>query len=250
MRRHLVWIGGLGAILAAASIALAAGTTTQTISGKVTPKRLPAAKRVGVSLKFSETTGTTDPSGAQPPTLEAKILFDKDVRLTTRGLAKCRYGQLDGKTTHEAKVICRDSKIGDGDAVARLSNGAGGHLDIPAVVTAFNGKPGSGGLPSSGKPLMILHIVIGSNTTVDVPLIISRVRGAYGTMLSTIHGADAEPIHRLTLSLHRSFKVNGKRKNYVSARCSHGTLLYKGRFQYVGSRPLSATDSQRCKVRR
>ena len=251
MRKHLVWVAGLAAVFAASGIALAAGGTTQKISGKATPSKLPEHKRVGVSLKFSETTGTTDPSGVQPATREAKIFLDKDFSLTTKGLPKCRVDALIDKSTAEAKAACGDSQVGVGSAVARISNGAGGHIDIPAVVTAFNGKPGSAvGLPSlGGKPIMILHIVIGASGAVDVPLSITRVPGAYGTELATFPGADAQPIRNLTLTLHRSFTAHGKHKDYVSARCSHGQLLYKGRFAYVGSPSLTATSSQHCTVR-
>ena len=248
MRKHLVWVVGLAAVFAAAGIALAAGRTTQEISGKATPSKLPSDKRVGVSLKISETTGTTDPSGVQPPTRDATVLLDRDFRLTTKGLAQCRLGQLPGKSTAEAIKACGDAKVGTGSAVARISNGSGGHTDIPAVVTAFNGKPGSGGLPSrGGRPIVILHIVIGANT-VEVALSIERVAGTYGTKLATFPGGTSEPIRNLTLTLDRSFKAQGERQHYVSARCSHRELRYKGRFTYVGSPALTARDSQRCTV--
>lgn len=252
MRKHLVWLAGLATIFAASGIALAAGGTTQKISGKATPSKLPEKGRVGVSVKFSETTGTTNPDGVQPLTREAKIFLDKDFSLNTKGLPKCRVDAIIDKSTAEAKAACADSQVGVGSAVARIADGSGfGHIDIPAVVTAFNGKPGSAvGLPSlGGKPIMILHIVIGASAAVDVPLSITKVPGAYGTELATFPGADAQPIRNLTLTLYRSFTAHGKHKDYVSARCSHGQLLYKGRFAYVGSPSLTATSSQRCTVR-
>ena len=115
---------------------------------------------------------------------------------------------------------------------------------------AFIAKPGASLPGAGGKPVIILHIVVAWLGSSDIPLSIKKVDGAYGTELATFAGRDSQPIRKLTLTLHRSFKVHGKRQNFVSARCSHGKLRYKGRFTYVGSPPLSATSTQRCTTRR
>src|SRR3954471_7946888 len=113
LRKHLVWALGLALALATTGgIALAAGTTTQTISGKAIPSKLPEGKRVGVSLKFSETTGTTDPSGVQPPTKEVRILLDKDFAITTTGLPRCTFDEIADKSTADARTACHDAQVG------------------------------------------------------------------------------------------------------------------------------------------
>lgn len=244
----------LVAALAVAGVALAAGMTTQSIKGTVEPSKLPRHERTGVSMKVTETTGTTDPSGVQPPTASAKIFLDKDIALTTQGLAKCDLNLLAGTTAAEAKTACGDSLVGKGSAVARLSNGTGGHIDIPAKVTAFNGDPLKAGPNNTGcqpiktRPCLFLHVQIGASSIVVI-LEITKAHGAYGTKLATVPG-NSEPIHSLTLKLHRTFTSHGKVRNYVSARCSHGNLSFKGKFTYQGSPPLTATSTQRCTVKR
>jgi hypothetical protein len=241
MRRRLVWAFGVVAVLAAAGTALAAGTTTQTISGRVTPSNLPEGKRVGVSLKLNETIDTTDPSGVQTPTLSTTFSLDKDLALRAKGLPRCSLGQVSGKSTADAEAACGSAKVGSGSGVARVSNGIGGHIDLPAVVTLFNGEP------QGGRPTVITHVVVGT-IALDHVLVVRRTGGAYRTVLAEVPGPP-DPIHSLTLTLHRSFSAGGKPRNYISARCSHKWLLYKGRTTYVGGPPLTATSRQRCTKR-
>ena len=240
------------ALLAGTALALAAGTTTQTVTGKATPSRLPEHVRAPVTLKISETTGTTDPSGVQPPTASAKVFLDRDYLITTKGLPQCDIAKIEGKSTAEAKAGCGKALIGSGNTVARVSDGSGGHTDIPGVVTAFNGNPLShtataGCDPVKTKPCIYIHVDLGGPSVVVI-LEIRRTAGPYGTVFETVPG-NPEPIHSLTLKLHRSYKAGGQTRNYVSARCADGNLRVKGRFTYSSGPPLSDTSSQRCTVK-
>ena len=251
-RRILPILCAATALLAAAAIAMAAGTTTQTVTGKATPSRLPEQRRAPVSLKVSETTGTTDPSGVQPATASAKIFLDKDYLITTRGLPQCDVAKIEGKSTAEAKAGCGKAQIGAGNAIARISDGGGGHTDIPGVVTAFNGDPLShtataGCDPVKTKPCIYLHVDIGAGSVVVI-LEVRRTAGAYGTELATVPGSP-EPIHKLTLTLHRSFRAGGHARSYVSARCPDGNLRVKGRFAYASGPALTDTSTQHCTVK-
>jgi hypothetical protein len=237
MRKYFALALGLSAALIVCAAALAAGKTTQKINASVAPSNLPDQQRAGVTLRLSETTGTTDPSGVQPPTASAKVFLDKDILITYQGLPNCTAAQTVGKSTEEARKNCRTSLVGTGSAVARTSNGAGGHVDLPAVVSVFNAR-------DNGRPIMVLHVVIGDFDT-DVVLLIKHHAGAYGTELATPAGAP-EPIRSISLTLHRTFTVRGDRRDYISARCSHDKLLYKATFTYTEGPPLTATDSQNC----
>jgi hypothetical protein len=250
--RILLTIFVAAALLAGAAVALAAGTTTQTVTGKATPSRLPQHTRAPVTLKISETTGTTDPSGVQPATASAKVFLDRDYLITTKGLPQCNIAKIaGGKSTAEAKAACGKALIGSGRTVARVSNGSGGHTDIPGVVTAFNGNPLShtateGCDPVKTKPCIYLHVDLGG-PTVLVIVEIRRTAGPYGTVLETAPGGP-EPIHSLTVKLHRSYRAGGRTKNYISARCSDGKLRVKGRFTYTSGPPLTDTSTQRCSI--
>ena len=106
---------------------------------------------------------------------------------------------------------------------------------------------GGGCDPVATHPCLLLHVLIGA-APIDVILEINKTSGAYGTSFATVPGP-AEPIRNLTLNLHRNFVVHGKTHTYVSARCSHGKLLYKGRFTYTGSPAKTATSKQTCSVK-
>ena len=79
MRKHLVWVMGLAAVVALASVGTAAAfTTTQHINGKVTPTKRPKATRVPATL-FVDVFATTDnPNGIPSPAKLGKVDFDKD----------------------------------------------------------------------------------------------------------------------------------------------------------------------------
>src|SRR4051812_6269525 len=237
MRRHLVMALGLVAAVLVSAVAVAAGTTTQKINASVSPSNLPDQQRAAVTLHLSETTGTTDPSGVQPATASAKVFLDKDILITYQGLPNCTPAQTVGKSTEEARQNCRTSLVGTGTAVARISNGAGGHVDIPAEVSAFNAR-------DNGRPVIVIHVVIGESAT-DVVLLIKHQAGAYGTVLATPAG-EPEPIRNISFTLHRTFTVHGERRDYISARCSHDKLLFKGTFTYTEGPPRTATDTQHC----
>jgi hypothetical protein len=239
MRRHLVSAVILASLVIGVAAALAAGKTTLTLDGKARPSNLPAGHRAGVTLHLKETTDTSDPSGVPPQTTKAEISLDRDFKVTSRGLPRCHPNQITGKSTAEARSNCKSSMVGTGSAVARLSNGAGGHVDLPAVVSAFNG------VPRNGTPLIVLHTVLPGGSSVDIVLLVENGSGAYGTVLSTPPGPK-EPIHSFTLNLHRAFKFHGHPRSYVSAMCSDGKLLYKARFSYDSGPPRTDTDTQSC----
>jgi hypothetical protein len=83
---------------------------------------------------------------------------------------------------------------------------------------------------------------------VVVILEIRRISGPYGTVLETVPGSP-EPIHSLTLKLHRSYKAGGQTRSYLSARCPDGSLRVKGRFTYSSGPPRTDTSTQRCSVK-
>lgn len=238
MRRHLVSAVLLASLVIAVAAALAAGKTTLTLTGKARPSILPDSHRAGVTLQLKVATDTTDPSGVPPQTVKADLSLDRDFKITTRGLPRCRPGQIVDKSTAEARSNCKSSMVGTGSAVARVSNGAGGHVDIPAVVSAFNG------VPRNGTPIIVLHTVLGQSS-VEIVLLVKSASGAYGTELSTPPGP-AEPIHSFTVNLHRAFKFHGKRRSFVSAMCPDNNLLYKARFTYDSGPPRTDTDTQSC----
>ena len=238
MRRLTIGALTAGVMLAVAALAVAA--TTQTASVRLTPSTLPAVQRAGVEFVYRSLTGTTNADGVQPAIARVWVFLDKDLRFTTRGLDRCSPEELDGKTTAQARAACRQALVGDGSAVARVSNGAGGHLDFPAEITAFNSTP------FQGKPTIDLHVVTDVLIT-DIGLTITRRDGAYGWRLRTIGGGAPQPIRRLRVNLERSFVVRGDRRNYISARCDDPRLIYRAVYTYASGAPKTVSGHQNCR---
>lgn len=145
MRKHLGWVLALAVALVsvvAASMASAA-PNIQTISGKITPSKLPAHKRAPISL-FTDVAATnpSNPNQIPNPTTLSKVDYDKDGAWYSKGLATCDASQFTAATTtQQASSQCSDSKVGGGSASIEVPTGAATPpIKVSAVVTAFNGK--------------------------------------------------------------------------------------------------------------
>jgi len=142
MRKHLIWVLGLALALASVGIAYGAANT-QTITGTITPKKLPKkGKGAPVSL-FVDVASTNAANAFQIPnaTTLAKVDFDKDLKIQQKGLPTCDPTQFtSATTTAQAKSACSDSQLGGGSAKIEVPTATGAPpINIAAVVTAFNG---------------------------------------------------------------------------------------------------------------
>ena len=237
MRRLMIGVLAGGAMLAVAAMAVAA--TTQTASIRAVPSTLPEVQRAGIEFRYNAVTGTTDADGVPPPTARVTVFLDRDYKIATKGLDRCSPDELTGQSTEEARATCRKALVGSGSAVARVSDGAGGHLDIPAEITAYNGTL------FQGKRVLGLHIVIGGATT-EIGLSIVRRGGRYGWRLRTIGSGNPQPIRSLRLNLKRSYMAGGERRHYMSARCPDNSLIYRAVYVYTEGDPKTVSGRQRC----
>src|SRR5207237_7276965 len=125
----------------AASIASAV-PNVQTITGKLTPSKLPAHKRVPVSLLTDvAATNPSNPNQLPNPTTLAKVDYDKDGSYQQKGLPTCNSSQFTAATTTaQAKSQCSDSLVGAGSSQIAVPTGPSTPpLNVTATVTAFNG---------------------------------------------------------------------------------------------------------------
>src|SRR5712691_5224542 len=141
MRKHLIWVLALAVALLSVGTAWAV-PNIQTITGKISPSKLPAKKRVPVSL-FTDVSATNpgNPFQLPNPTTLAKVDFDKDGAYFQKGLPTCDSTQFTAATTTaQAKTACSDSLVGGGSAKISVPTTTGAPpINIAAVVTAFNG---------------------------------------------------------------------------------------------------------------
>ncbi len=171
---------------------------------KVLPKRAFAPIRIGGHATISTKDRTTP-----PPLKTILLLFDRNGRLTTRGLPTCRAAALANETVVAARRTCRRAIVGTGRAKAILS--FPGQAPIPATspLTFFNG-------PRKGRDATV---VIHAYTTTPAPTTyvavttIEKVHfGRFGYRLNTDVPSIAGGYGSLTsgsLAIHRTYRTAG-----------------------------------------
>lgn len=124
LRRYLTIAGCAIACLALAASAGAAiikveGLVLQA-GGGFEPRELP--RRAFAPISFQGYADISSEREGTPPALEQAVLeFDRDGRLSTRGLPTCSVSQIEAAGPQEARSICRGSIVGTGHVSASIS---------------------------------------------------------------------------------------------------------------------------------
>jgi hypothetical protein len=217
-------LAGAAALTCLAAAALAsAAPNLETISGDITPHRLPADRRAPVTL-FTDVQ-LTNPENANQlpnPTTLLKIDYDKAGAFYQRGLPVCNPDRFTAATTpKQAKAICRGSLIGHGSSRVAVPLGPGGPPTyVDAQVLQFNGKRKTIVMPT-------FNSISGELT------LTGRVRPAdpgpppagagpeYGPTLTVpVPPLPAGGIvTQLSASVHRVWRYKHRRRSVVSAKC-------------------------------
>ena len=217
------------------------GSLRVSVSGKLTPKRLPRRGRAPVSLGFGGRFATTDGSG--PP------------RLREISIAINRHGRIDPATSREALSLCHAALVGRGSFRARVRLPQQSPFHSRGKVWAFNGT-------LRGRPAILAHIygTEPAPTSFVLPFLIRRGRGAFGMVLeASLPEVTGEWgfVTGISMTLGRRFASGGGRRSYLSAGCSappgFGSAsfpLARASFAFVGGKRLTSTLVRGCKVRR
>lgn len=255
MRKHSFPIVGLAAILAAAiaaSAALAGPTVsgpdgnTQAIDVKLAPKTLSKTVFTPAAIQVTtKTTTTTAANGVPSPAIHAVIDFDKNARLYTKGIPTCDPSKLQATSTEVAEQLCGNAKIGSGAATALLP--AGQVYTVNQGVTAFNG------VPQDGQPTVILH-TYGTTPVQTTLVLIGKVsnysKEGYGPRLDLDIPKIAGGTGALTdfqVKIDKKYAFKGKKRSFISAKCSSGKLKARATFTYLDGEQLTALSTQSCK---
>jgi hypothetical protein len=186
--------------------------------------------------------------GGVPAALErATLEFDRDGLLTTRGLPVCRPAQIEAASPAAARKICRRAQVGEGRLGGVIALPVG--LAIPAVspLTLFNG-PRVHGRPSVLAHAQLTVLGIGAETfTILIP--IERAHGEYrykaSVQMPEIAGGYGV-ITTVRAEIGRRFRSGGKKRSYVSARCTRGLLQVHGEFDFADGTIMYGEVSKPC----
>jgi hypothetical protein len=237
MRKLLILALALVGALALAGIAYAA-VNTQTITGKVSPKKLPKKTKVPVSLSVNvSSTNPGNPGGIPNSTNLAEV--DKDIKIQQKGFPTCDPSQFGSQsTTQDVKNACPDAILGTGTATVQL-----GALQVHAQAIGANVKGNkillhaytaeTGGVPLIGT---IVKSKGGSKYGQELSVPVPPLAGGAGVI--TQFGLNVKKI---------KYKFHGKTLSYVSSSCKDKKINFQARFTDTQGQVAKGTSKQTCK---
>jgi hypothetical protein len=241
----------LTALAAGAGVAVAetvrAGNLIIKVGGAESPTKLPKKKLAPITLKVKSDIATADHT--QPPALQKIVLeFDRNGTLDTKGLPRCQLSKLENTVTSAAKHACKKALVGNGKTEARIALPGQAPFIARGPLLAFNGEP------SHGHPVILMHVFahVPAPTTFVVPGVITNAKGKYGKRVTIkipkIAGGFGSLTH-FNLAVHKTWKVNGKKHSYASARCANGVFLAHGTYSFKGGTAVSGGIFRTCKAK-
>lgn len=223
------------------------------VTGKMTPTALPRSGTVPIGVSFGGEISSRRPDG--PPKLtKLTIAINRQGRLDTRGLPRCRLGHIDPSTTREAYAACRSALVGEGSFSANVKIPEQSPFPSEGKVLAFNGR-------LRGKPAILAHIY-GTKpvpTSYVLPFEVRRSGGTYGTLLeASLPDVTGEwgYVTGIAMSLQRRYSFHGESRGYLNAGCPAprgisrvGFPLARTSFVFEGGLTLAPILNRTCKVR-
>lgn len=223
------------------------GNLSLTADGGFTPRTLPRNSYSPIGFKGYLNLKSVD--GNLPPALQQAVIeFDRDGRLSTRGLPTCDPSLLQEATPVEARERCPRAIVGTGHVGALIATEAGPPIYASSLLTIFNGPS------QEGHPTVIFHarttVPATQNFVITIP--IERQPGAF-RYRTTIDippiAAGRGALTHLDVNVDRRYRFQGSKRSYISARCKHRVLSTYGRFSFSEGIFLSGSIEKACSAR-
>jgi hypothetical protein len=236
MRKHVLMILALGALVAvsAVGIATAAGGETPvtvkvgnlelTANGGFSPKALSKTKQTPIALTTEGEIKEED--GTHPPAIREIVLeADKNGEVHSKGIPVCKSGQIQATDTTAAMKACNKALIGEGEVTAQVAFAEQPPINVPSKLLVFNGGE------KGGKTTWYVHAYFSnpiSGAIVTTVTITKHPHGRFGTLsvakVPQLAGG-AGSTTSFSLEIFKTVKgTNGKPVNPISAKCADGKL--------------------------
>jgi hypothetical protein len=231
MRKHVLIVLALGALVAvsAVGIATAAGGETPVTAkvgnlelianGGFSPKALSKTKQTPISLKASGEVKEAD--GSHPPAVREVILeADKAGEVHLKGIPTCKSGQLQATDTNAALKACKSALIGEGQTTAQVAFAEQKPFNVPSKLLVFSGGE------KGGKATMYIHAYFSNpinGALVTTVTITKHKNGRFGTLAVAKVPQLAGGSGSIT-SFNLEIKKNIAGKNPISSTCTDGKL--------------------------
>lgn len=235
----LVAAGAQAALVETGNIVLRA-------DGAFEPRALFKGKFSPIEFEGFFSIGAKD--GGKPVALDrVAVSFDRDGRLGAAGLPTCAPEQVSSLTTEQARQACSGAIVGKGRIEALVSLPQG---PVPASspLTIFNGPR------QNGNPTVVLHAFTTVPATQYYAIVvpIEKQPGEFryrATLDIPPIAAGLGALTRVEVEVGRRFRVGGKPRSYVSARCSDGILRTSGAFTFEDGTIIEGAVEKFCRGR-
>jgi hypothetical protein len=252
-KKQLIIISGSVALLALV-VAASAPAKLETFQvgnlilkddGGVTPEKMPRHRQVPISAHLFALIETAD--GAHPPAFRNLVAdFDRTFVVDAEGLPVCKLGQLQARSTEDAKRACPDAIVGSGEAEVEVAFPEQAPFSAKGPLVAFNGGV------QGGTTTLFIHAYVNvpAPTAVIVPVKITRVhRGHFGVhavaTVPAIAGGYGSPT-RFNLDLGRRFTFRGHERSYLTGSCPTGTYFAEAQALFGDGTALHITHAFPC----
>lgn len=250
--RLAVALGASVALLAGAADAalVKVGDLVLRADGGFRPNALP--RKAFAPIDFQGYADLSTRSGGMPPALQQAVIdFDRDGRMSTAGLAHCAPEQVASASPEQARQICGTAVVGTGHVEAMVALAGQPPETAGSLLTLFNGPP------LDGNATVVAHAQMTSPAVQTFAILIPVERRGgpfrYRATLDVPPLAPGIGIGALThvdVKVGRRYRAGGKRRSYVSARCSDNILETHGRFTFSDGIVIDGAVMKGCQVHR
>jgi hypothetical protein len=254
MRKHLLLITALGALmaLAVASVAIAAkdtivkaGEIELVIDGKsgVKPKALSKTKYTPIAFIAAGSIKKNNAENPQPPALKEVLLDTKNAAVFTKGFPACKSGQLQAQPTSAAKKVCGDAIIGTGTTTVSVKFPEQAKIPAKSPLLVFNGGTSGNTTTFYIHAYLTQPIVTAIVTTVKIKKVGNGLKTV--TTVPRIAGGAGAP-ESFSLTIDKKYTYKGKKVSVLSAKCVGGKITANVTANFYDSGPMKATVLRTC----
>jgi hypothetical protein len=233
MRRYVLLVLGMGALLAVLATAVATAA-----EGELSTSVRFGPKRLSIDQHW---TGPAHP----PAERELQIELDKGLQIRTKGLPACHPSPSiqAGISIEEA---CAGAAVGSGEETVQVAFPESVPIEVPAKVRIFNGGEREGAIT------LYVHGEFSApiSGAVTTKIVITRIHnGRLGwradAQFSQLTGG-AGSIFDLDLNIGRNYTYEGRKTSLLSARCTDGNLTTHLQVGFEDGTSEESTLTQPC----
>jgi hypothetical protein len=205
------------------------------VSATVTPTRLPKQGSAPVTLAVA---GTIAPAadGSFPQLKAVEVRLDRQLQLTTTGLATCTPSDLLGHALAQARQQCRAALVGGGSVTTQVQYPDTAPFDLRSPVLFFNGATSHLLMYASVPPPVGPAATVASGS--------ARGRVLEVPVSSAAGGAGMPVAFRFRFG--KTWTYHGQKQSYLSGSCAGGALSNRVTLTFRDGPRLSGAIPARC----